>query len=155
MSDDRREADHAWKLDITKQLSAAETKIDRLQIETEKQTEKIDELHTTVETALYGNSSDKGLSNKYFDLVQELEDLKKMIFKVLPWVALGLIIVGDRLSPLIFDYIYEKTHIKLFYSPVQEFKEEKQTTHIKHYHIYIKRSQEPEGKSEETKSEGE
>ena len=136
MSDDRREADHAWKLDITKQLSAAETKIDRLQIETEKQTEKIDELHTTVETALYGNSSDKGLSNKYFDLVQELEDLKKMIFKVLPWVALGLIIVGDRLSPLIFDYIYEKTHIKLFYSPVQEFKEEKQTTHIKHYHIF-------------------
>lgn len=152
MSEDRREADHAWKLDITKQLSAAETKIDRLQVETEKQTEKIDELHTTVETALYGNSADKGLSNKYFDLVQELESLKTMIFKVLPWIALGLIIVGDRLSPLIFDWIYDKTHIRLFYSPVQEFKEEKQTIHVKHYHVYIKR---PPEQPPETKSESE
>ncbi len=135
---DRREADHAWKLDITKQLAATETKIDRLEVETEKQTDKLDSLHDTVEAALYGNASQPGLSNRYFDLNEKVDNLKRFLWKVLPWIALGLIIVGDRLSPLIFDWVYEKTHIKLFYSPVTEFKEEKATTHVKHYHIYIK-----------------
>lgn len=136
---DRREADHAWKLAITKQLTAAEIKIDRLQNETEKQTDKIDSMRQGLESAIYGDIRNKGLTNKYLDLEEKLESLRKFLWKVLPWIALGLIIVGDRLSPLIFDWIYDKTHIKLFYDPVKEFKEEKETTHIKHYHIYIKR----------------
>jgi hypothetical protein len=133
---DRRYQDQAWKLGITKQLSAAETKIDRLQVETERQTEKLDNLHNTVENALFGNALEDGLANKY----RSLEDKLRLIWKISPWIILILIILGDRLSPLIFDWIYDKTHIRLFYSPVQEFKEEKSTTHVKHYHIYIKRS---------------
>ena len=132
---DRRYQDHAWKLGITEKLSAAETKIDRLQIETERQTEKIDSLHDSVEHALYGSATEEGLTSKY----NGLEDKIRLIWKVAPWVVLVLIILGDRLSPLIFDWLYDKTHIRIFYDPVKEFKEEKETTHIKHYHIYIKR----------------
>lgn len=133
---DRRYQDHAWKLGITEKLSAAETKIDRLQVETERQTEKIDSLHDSVEHALYGSATEEGLTSKYHGL----EDKIRIVWKIAPWVILVLIILGDRLSPLIFDYLYEKTHIRLFYDPVQEFKEEKSTTHVKHYHIIIHRN---------------
>ena len=133
---DRRYQDHAWKLSITEKLSAAETKIDRLQVETERQTVKLDDLHDSVEHALYGSSAEEGLTSKY----NGLENKIRLIWKVAPWIILVLIIVGDRLSPLIFNYLYDKTGVKLFYDPVEKFEQEKSTVHVKHYHIYIKRN---------------
>lgn len=136
---DRRYQDQAFKLAITKQLAAAEAKIDRLQDETEKQTAKLDALGQTMEVALYGSSTEEGLSYKH----RLLEDKLRFLWKVAPWLVLVLIILGDRLSPLIFDWIYDKTHIRLFYSPVKEFKEQKETTHVKHYHIVVNRPVDP------------
>lgn len=133
---DRRYQDQEFKLGIVRQIAQVETALKINTDETRDTKESLDNLQSDFRLAIYGNLNSPGLA-------RQVENLWKFLkFGLVP-LLLVTFFFGEQLNPILRDWLYDKTHLKIFYSPAEQFKKEKETSHVKHYHYYI-RSTSPE-----------
>lgn len=135
---DRRFQDQAFKLDITREISEVKSELRVNSAETKETKVDLKSFHEEFNRAIYGGIADRGLIGQAQDNAHEIKSLKNLILKGFPVILFVVLFFGEQLNPIIKDWIYEKTHLKIFASPAESFKKEKATIHVKHYTIIQK-----------------
>lgn len=135
---DRRFNDQEFKLRITGEIREIKVNLDHNTAETKLVREKVDELSSEVERTLKGTGPlDTGLVGQTLSNKVAIEGLEAFLKKWLPIIGVGIVIFADQLSPIVRNWLSEKTHLAIFRDPVQEWKDDKQTKHVKVYHVHV------------------
>lgn len=132
---DRRFQDQNFKIDVTKQLAEVRVELKSNTAETQELQTDVKEFHQTFDRALYGSLLNKGLIGQASDNAREIKGLRSLILKGLPCILFVVFFFGEQINPIIKDWLYQKTHMKIFASVAETFKKEKSTAHETHYHI--------------------
>lgn len=122
---DRRYHDQAFKLDITKQITEIKTELTNNTDKTKEIKNKLDSLEANMSAALNGSLTVPGLIEQAHHGSRQIEGLRKQIFYGLPIMLLVVFFFGEQLNPIVKDWLYEKTHLKIFHSVDEGFKQEK------------------------------
>jgi hypothetical protein len=141
---DRRANDQAFKLEITKDIAELTVELKANTGKTDKIREDLEDFHDKFDIAINGDKFVPGLIARSIIQEKKLESISKDLMKWLLFGGLAVVIVGNKLSPLIYDWLYQKTHLKIFYSPSEKWMEDKKIPKVKHIHVYIKRTLPPD-----------
>jgi hypothetical protein len=142
---DRRVNDHAFKLEITKDIAELKSELRSNSSETGKIRSDLTDFQHKFDYALNGDKFVPGLITRSILQEKKLESLSKELMKWLLVGGLAVVIVGNKLSPIIYDWLYQKTHLKIFTSAPELVKEKKATRKVIVRHIHITRAVNDDG----------
>lgn len=125
---DRRFNDQNFKLEIVRELSKVETELKNNTTETTNTKDDLKRFHDEFNLAIYGNMRSRGL-------LGDVENLWKFLKYGLVPVLFITFFFGEQLNPLLKDWLYEHTKMKIFYSPEEDFKQKKSVVHETRYII--------------------
>lgn len=133
---DRRFVDQQFKLKITSQIAEIQTELKHNTNETKEIKDSLKEFQRNMDITINGAGPlNLGLAGQSLENKIAIGQLRDFMKRWLPIIGLVTVLFADQLSPLIRDWLYEKTHLKVFYSVAQEFKEEKSKPKVTHYKI--------------------
>lgn len=136
---DRRYQDQSFKLKVTSEMAELKVNLQHNTDETKAVREKVDSLHNEMERAFKGSGPlDTGLSGQTLENKVAIDQLKGYLKVWLPIVGMIVFLCADQISPIIREWLYQKTRLKVFYSVAQDFKEKKSIQHVRIYKIYQK-----------------
>jgi len=132
---DRRFNDQQFKLDITKEIAKIQADLNHNTEETKETKDAVSGLEKTIKG---DGRLDPGLVGQTIENSASIDRLWGFVTKRLWIYGFLLILFADQLAPIIRDWLYQKTKMKVFYSVAQDFKEQKSVPHVKHYTIINK-----------------
>jgi len=142
---DRRVNDHAFKLEITKDIAELKVELRSNSAETGKIRTDLNGFQQRLDYALNGDKFVPGLITRSIIQERKLESLTKELMRWLLFGGLAVVIIGNKLTPIIYDWLFQKTHLKIFASAVEADKEKKATRKVIVRHIHITRAVNGEG----------
>ena len=125
---DRRYNDQQFKLGIVKELAEVKTALNINTTETKETKQDLGRFHEEFNMAIYGNLRTPGLAG-------DVENLWKFLKYGLVPILFVTFFFGEQLNPILKDWLYEHTKMKIFYSPEEDFKKKKGVAHETHYII--------------------
>lgn len=141
---DRRFVDQEFKLRVTGELAGIKADLAHNTLETQSIKEKVDFIQRDMEGTLKGTGRlDTGLVGQTLDNKIAIDELRAYLKRWLPIIGIIVVLFADQLSPIIRDWLYQKTKMKVFYSVAQDFKEKRSIQHVRHYTI-IQKADPPE-----------
>jgi hypothetical protein len=142
---DRRYNDLSFKVDITKQITELKAELTANTSEIKEIKVDLKQFHDRMDQALNGSLMTPGLMGQAYENARQVQSLKKHIFRGLPFILLVVFFFGEQVNPIINDWLYQKTHLKIFASAAESFKEKKSTKKVTVRHIHITRKVNAQG----------